>query len=411
MEFAGFEITPTTVKPCRKYVRAISDFPTPRNITDVRSWFGLVNQVSYAFNMTAAMAPFRELLKPTRPFEWNDTHKAAFAQSKLQIAKEIQHGVEIFDKSKPTYLATDWSKDGVGYWLFQKHCSYPSDDICCQTGWKITLVGSRFTHSAESRYAPIEGEALAVADALDKARHFVLGCKKLTVAVDHKPLVKIFGDRSIDQIGNTRLHNLKERTLRYRFRVIHIPDVKNKMPDALPQEPPPQTEWSCRTIPMPSPGALNPIQPHGRHLGRRQWTRRRRTGGRHTGGTGRRADLNPTNHVGTGAVGHIVRRRGDDPNRGRLPRTEEPQGIPRPQTSSIHIRRGGRLQRQDHHPQSTWEDVPLIATHCTPGNIPHDSEGRVIPASQPTFTQLELSVRIATEWRLLRQPCHQSHQP
>ncbi len=36
------------------------------------------------------------------------------------------------------------------------------------------MVGSRFTHSAESRYAPIEGEALAVADALEKARHFLL---------------------------------------------------------------------------------------------------------------------------------------------------------------------------------------------------------------------------------------------
>ena len=50
------------------------------------------------------------------------------------------------------------------------------------------LVGSRFTHPKESRYAPIEGEALAVADALDKARHFVLGCNNLVIAVDHKPL-------------------------------------------------------------------------------------------------------------------------------------------------------------------------------------------------------------------------------
>ena len=54
-------------------------------------------------------------------------------------------------------------------------------------------------HAAESRYAPIEGEVLAVADALDIASHFqiVLGCKNLTVAVDHKPLLKIFGDRSL----------------------------------------------------------------------------------------------------------------------------------------------------------------------------------------------------------------------
>ena len=238
VEFAGFEITPTTVKLCRKYVRAISEFPTPRNLTDVRSWFGLVNQVSYTFSMTATMAPFRELLQPSRQFEWTTAHAEAFAHSKRVIAQEIQQGVQIFDKDKPTCLATDWSKEGVGYWLFQKHCTCPTEDIfCCKTGWKITLVGSRFTHAAESRYAPIEGEALAVADALDKARHFVLGCNNLTIAVDHKPLLKIFGDRSIDQISNTRLRNLKEKTLRYRFRMIHVPGIRNKTPDALSRYP------------------------------------------------------------------------------------------------------------------------------------------------------------------------------
>ena len=56
-----------------------------------------------------------------------------------------------------------------------------ADLFCCREGWRIILVGSRFTHAAESRYAPIAGEALAVADALDKARHFVLGCKNLTI--------------------------------------------------------------------------------------------------------------------------------------------------------------------------------------------------------------------------------------
>ena len=137
-----------------------------------------------------------------------------------------------------TCLATDWSKDGIGYWLFQKHCDCFSGDLfCCRTGWKITLIGSHFTHPAESRYASIEGEALAVAMALDKARHFVLGCSDLTIATDHKPLLKIFGDRSLDQIGNTRLRNLKEKTLPYRFRMIHIPGVKNQTPDALSRYP------------------------------------------------------------------------------------------------------------------------------------------------------------------------------
>ena len=102
---------------------------------------------------------------------------------------------------------------------------------------KITLVGSRFTHAAESRYTPIEGEALAVADALDKARHFVLGCKNLTIAVDHKPLLKIFSDRSLDEISNNRLRNLKEKTLRYLFRMAYIPGIKNRAPDSVSRYP------------------------------------------------------------------------------------------------------------------------------------------------------------------------------
>ena len=45
-EFAGFKITSTNVRPCKKYFDAIQNFPTPTNITDVHSWFGLINQVS-----------------------------------------------------------------------------------------------------------------------------------------------------------------------------------------------------------------------------------------------------------------------------------------------------------------------------------------------------------------------------
>ena len=219
VEFAGFEITLDTVKPCQKFISAITNFPTP-NLTDVRSWFGLVNQVSYTFSMAEAMLPFRELLKPSNQFYWDDSLQQAFEKSKLTITEEINHGVRIFDKTKHTCLATDWSKQGIGYWLFQKHCHCPANALfCCKDGWKITIVGSRFTHPAESRYAPVEGEALAVADALDKARHFVLGCKSLTIAVDHRPLLKIFGDRSLDQISNTRLRNLKEKALRYSFNI------------------------------------------------------------------------------------------------------------------------------------------------------------------------------------------------
>ena len=234
VEFAGFEISPNDVRPSPRYMRAFIDFPPPQDLTDVRSWFGLINQVSYTFSM----AERSELLKPGTHFAWNEELQELFEESKRIIANDIHEGVTIFDPTKPTCLATDWSKTGIGFWLLQKHYSCPEvKPFCCTSGWKITLVGSRFTHAAESRYAPIEGEALAVADALEKARYFVLGCSNLIVAVDHKPLLKIFRDRALEDISNTRLRNLKEKTLRYRFRIVHIPGVKHRATDCLSRHP------------------------------------------------------------------------------------------------------------------------------------------------------------------------------
>ena len=187
--------------------------PEPRIITDVRSWFGLVNQVAFAFSMSERMHPFRKLLNMGDHFTWSPELKDIFLESKDVIVQEIERGVSTFDKTKPTCIATDWSNEGIGFWLFQKHCQCsPIGPICCNDGCKITLDGSRFTHAADSRYAPIESEALAVTDALDKARYFVLGCDNLNVAVDHKTLLKLVADRSLDDIPNSHRRNLKRRS-------------------------------------------------------------------------------------------------------------------------------------------------------------------------------------------------------
>ena len=109
VDFIGFTITHNSVKPFSKYLSAITDFPTPRNVTDVRSWFGLVKQISYTFSAAEIMEPFRKLLKSDIKFEWNESLEKAFQESKKVIRKQIEHGVRIFDKNRPTALATDWS--------------------------------------------------------------------------------------------------------------------------------------------------------------------------------------------------------------------------------------------------------------------------------------------------------------
>ncbi|CAC5397422.1 unnamed protein product [Mytilus coruscus] len=73
----------------------------------------------------------------------------------LQPQNRHSEGVCLFDPARMTCLATDWSVDGIGFFLMQKYCQCSSNTYCYD-GWKSCLVGSRFTHPAESRYAPIE---------------------------------------------------------------------------------------------------------------------------------------------------------------------------------------------------------------------------------------------------------------
>ena len=72
------------------------------------------------------------------------------------------------------------------------------------------MVGSSFTSPAESNYAPIEGE---VASALKKTRYYTQGCEKLIIGVNHKPLLGVLNDKSLESIDNPRLMKLKEKTL------------------------------------------------------------------------------------------------------------------------------------------------------------------------------------------------------
>ena len=52
IDFLGFRVDEEGVKPSKDFLKAIEDFPTPTNITGIRSWFGLIEQSSYAFSKT-----------------------------------------------------------------------------------------------------------------------------------------------------------------------------------------------------------------------------------------------------------------------------------------------------------------------------------------------------------------------
>ena len=110
VEFAGFEITKEGIKPTDKYIEAIRNFPTPTNISEVRSWLGLIKQVAYSF---------------FKLFVWDKTMETAFRLSKERIIELIVEGVASFDVDLVTCLSPDYSKQGMGWILQKKTCSCP----------------------------------------------------------------------------------------------------------------------------------------------------------------------------------------------------------------------------------------------------------------------------------------------
>ena len=74
-----------------------------------------------------------------------------------------------------------------------------------------------------------------------KGKHWHLpgGLSRLSIlhVTDHKPLVKLLGDRTLDEITNTRLFRLKQHTLPWRYTISHIPGNDNEAADAISRYP------------------------------------------------------------------------------------------------------------------------------------------------------------------------------
>ena len=187
VEFAGILISNDGLRPTKKYIEAIETFPTQRNMSDVRSRFGLINQVAYCYAGSRVMDPFRHLLK--NKFIWDDAIEEAFVASKKEIVRLVKDGMFSFDPELKTCLSPDYSKAGMGWILQQKTCRCKEiTPICCKTGWRLVLAGEKLCNPAETRYSPTEGEATACVEGLRDTKYYTLGCKDLYVATDHKPL-------------------------------------------------------------------------------------------------------------------------------------------------------------------------------------------------------------------------------
>jgi len=60
-----------------------------------------------------------------------------------------------------------------------------------------------------------------------QTRYFTQSCNNLLIITDHKPLTKLFGERTFDEITNPRLLRIKQRALLWQFTIQHMPGKGN----------------------------------------------------------------------------------------------------------------------------------------------------------------------------------------
>ena len=90
------------------------------NLSSAQAWFGLVNQVAWAYSISPVMQPFRTLIKPSSKFQWDETLDKAFEMSKGKLIELIHKGVRTYDLKKYTSVQNDWSRQRVGIWFYKR---------------------------------------------------------------------------------------------------------------------------------------------------------------------------------------------------------------------------------------------------------------------------------------------------
>lgn len=227
VNYCGYHISSEGFSPDAEKLSAIVNFPTPTNISELRSFLGVANQLSQFSSEVSSLAePLRHLLKKENEWTWLEAHEKSFEEVKKALLNPPI--LAYYDPRLPVVVQTDAAKlKGLGYACMQKH-----DKV-----WKLVDCGSRFLTETESRYATIELEMLAIVWSIKKCRRMLAGREHFEVLTDHKPLIPIVNSKGISDIENPRLQRLKENLVPYKFTLSWVKGSDHTIPDALSRSP------------------------------------------------------------------------------------------------------------------------------------------------------------------------------
>lgn len=154
-------------------VRAITQYPTPTDVTSLRRFLGLTNYYRrYIKDYSLIAAPLLELLKQNTPFSWSIYAQRSFERLKNCLATAPILGYPNF--RLPFQLTCDASDIGISAILSQ---NIDNREV-------VISYASRTLNNAERNYSTTERECLAVIWGVEHYRHYLMG-SKFTIFTDH----------------------------------------------------------------------------------------------------------------------------------------------------------------------------------------------------------------------------------
>ena len=117
--YLGFRIDAQGLHPVPEKIKAVQEAPKPQNITELKSYLGLLSYYSkFLPNLSTVLAPLYKLLRQREKWQWKKPQHHAFEESKklLLSSQFLVH----FNPRLDIQLACDASDYGLGAVLSHK---------------------------------------------------------------------------------------------------------------------------------------------------------------------------------------------------------------------------------------------------------------------------------------------------
>lgn len=188
VEYLGFVVSDQGVSMSEEKVKAILDWPVPKNKRDVRSFLGLTGFYRQFIRKYAHVAaPLHSLTKATTDFHWQKRQQNAF--NDLKQAVSTAPVLQVYDKDKPCVVYTDASDIAAGAVLMQ---AGPTGEM------HPVAFYSHKLHGAEMRYDARSREFLAIKLAACKWRPYLHNDQQTVFYTDHESLQYLNSTSELD---------------------------------------------------------------------------------------------------------------------------------------------------------------------------------------------------------------------